>query len=95
MQLRVFAVLKKCFFPSSLVGYTQYLVDTRIEIVLACCNVYNYLMGVNPDEKQIAEVDNVLRNESHQQFTSTRLANNRGDSLLRDNIAVESGVTIC
>ena len=32
-------------------------VDTQYDIILACCILHNYLMGVDPDERLITEVD--------------------------------------
>ena len=31
----------------------NYCVDTQNEIILACCILHNYLMGVNPDEMKV------------------------------------------
>ena len=57
---RAFGVLKKRF---PIIGSTTeptYFVDTQIEIILACCIIHNYLMGMDPDETLIAEVDEEL-----------------------------------
>ena len=32
-------------------------VDTQYDIILACCILHNYLIGVDPNERLIAEVD--------------------------------------
>ena len=44
--------MTKLFFP----------VDTVTEIILACCILQNYLMGVDLDERLIAEVDQEISN---------------------------------
>ena len=31
----------------------NYCVDTQNEIILACCILHNYLMGVDPDEMKV------------------------------------------
>jgi hypothetical protein len=57
---RAFGVSKKRF---PIIGSTTeptYSVDTQTEIILACCIIHNYLMGVDPDERLIAEVDEEL-----------------------------------
>ncbi|KAF2311201.1 hypothetical protein GH714_020129 [Hevea brasiliensis] len=38
----------------------HYSFETMTEIVLACCIIHNFLMGVDPDENLIAEVDREL-----------------------------------
>ena len=38
----------------------QYNVETKSEIVLACCMLHNFLMGIDPDEELISEVDREL-----------------------------------
>ncbi|KAL6350569.1 hypothetical protein AAG906_019216 [Vitis piasezkii] len=38
----------------------HYPIDTQSNIILACCILHNYLMGVDPDERSIAEVDREL-----------------------------------
>ncbi|KAH7841700.1 hypothetical protein Vadar_033186 [Vaccinium darrowii] len=56
---RTFGVVKKRF---PIIGNTQpnYSVDTQSNIILACCIIHNFLMGVDPDEELIAEVDREL-----------------------------------
>ncbi|KAA8544664.1 hypothetical protein F0562_019489 [Nyssa sinensis] len=60
---RAFGVLKKQF---PIIGSTTeptYSVETQSEIILACCILHNYLMGVDPDEGIINEVDQELLNQ--------------------------------
>ena len=54
---RAFGVLKKRFPIIASITEPNYYVDTQNEIILACCMLHNYLMGVDPDESLIAEVD--------------------------------------
>ena len=54
---RAFGVLKKRFpIIASTIG-PSYYVDIQNEIILACCILHNYFMGVDPDEHLIAKVD--------------------------------------
>ncbi|XP_059639463.1 protein ALP1-like [Cornus florida] len=41
-----------------------YDVNTQVDIILACCIIHNYLMGMDPDESLINEVDRELLNET-------------------------------
>ena len=54
---RAFGVLKKRFPIVTSTTKPNYCVDTQNEIILACCILHNYLMGVDPDESLIVEVD--------------------------------------
>lgn len=56
---QAFGVVKKRF---PIIGNTQpnYSVDTQFDIILACCIIHNFLMGVDPDEELIGEVDQEL-----------------------------------
>ncbi|KAF2293662.1 hypothetical protein GH714_003932 [Hevea brasiliensis] len=57
---RAFGVLKKRFPIIASGTEPHYSFETMIEIVLACCIIHNFLMGVDPDENLIAEVDREL-----------------------------------
>ncbi|KAK2650773.1 hypothetical protein Ddye_018262 [Dipteronia dyeriana] len=60
---RAFGVLNKRF---PIIGSTtepNYSADTQSSITLACCILHNYLMGVDPDESLIEEVDKKISNE--------------------------------
>ena len=54
---RAFGVLKKRFPIIASTTEPNYCVDTQNEIILACCILLNYLVGVDPDESLIAEVE--------------------------------------
>ena len=61
------------------------------EIILACFILHNFLMGVDPDEDLIAEVDAELLDAHHTAPTVSGTICNDVDSrvgaMLRDNIA--------
>ena len=54
---RAFGVLKKRFPIIASTIEPSYYVDTKNEFILSCCILHNYLMGVDPDESLIPEVD--------------------------------------
>ncbi|GLT99855.1 hypothetical protein SLE2022_172670 [Rubroshorea leprosula] len=89
---RVFGVLKRKF--EILRGGTEsfYGVRTQNLIILACCIIHNFLMGVDPDEELIAEVDMELRKQENLQQTRTSREEeedaSRGE-MLRDVIATD------
>ncbi|GMP33597.1 hypothetical protein CsSME_00006844 [Camellia sinensis var. sinensis] len=58
---KAFGVLKKRFPILGSGTEPYYDVDTQANIVLACCILHNYLMGVDPNESLIEEVDTELR----------------------------------
>ena len=54
---RAFGVLKKRYLIIASNTEPNYCVDTKNEIILSCRILHNYLMGVDPDESRIVEVD--------------------------------------
>ncbi|KAK9282949.1 hypothetical protein L1049_011174 [Liquidambar formosana] len=88
---RAFGVLKKRFSIIASGTEAHYSVDTTTEIVLACGILHNYLMGVDPDERLIAEVDRELMNNEICTEEEYRMNNNSDDSrqgaIIRDAIA--------
>ena len=54
---RALGVLKKRFRIIASGTEPHYLVDTQSDIILACCILHNYLMGVDPNERLVVEVD--------------------------------------
>nr|XP_023915784.1 uncharacterized protein LOC112027337 [Quercus suber] len=66
-------------------------VDTVTEIILACCILHNYLMGIDPDERLIAEVDQEISNDDiHNEArnnTNDSDADARKGAILRTSIA--------
>lgn len=65
--------------------------NTVTEIVLACCILHNYLMGVDLDERLIAEVDReLMHSEVHiddTYNTSTEDDDATQGAIIRDSIA--------
>ncbi|KAK0585865.1 hypothetical protein LWI29_035260 [Acer saccharum] len=63
---RAFGVLKKRFPIISTGTESHFSVGTLTKIVLACCILHNYLMGADPDEQILREVDQELWNNESQ-----------------------------
>ncbi|KAK9269263.1 hypothetical protein L1049_001033 [Liquidambar formosana] len=88
---RCFGVLKKRFPIIGSLTDPTYSFDTQTEIILACSILHNFLMGVDPDENIIAEVDRELENGT-QPREALRYRDNddedaRRGAIIRDNIA--------
>ncbi|GKV29285.1 hypothetical protein SLEP1_g38222 [Rubroshorea leprosula] len=89
---RAFGVLKRRF--EILRGGTESLYGVRTQnlIILACCIIHIFLIGVDPDEELIVEVDMELRNQENLQQTRTSREEeedaSRGE-MLRDVIVVD------
>ncbi|GAA0160753.1 hypothetical protein LIER_39095 [Lithospermum erythrorhizon] len=71
----------------------HYDVKTHTKIILACCIIHNFLMGVDPDENILREVDHEL--SSSNGLDTGIAANNLTDEedvargqCLRDSIVV-------
>ncbi|XP_050280325.1 uncharacterized protein LOC126721316 [Quercus robur] len=88
---RTFGVLKKQFPIISGMTEPFFPVDIVTEIILACCILHNYLMGVDPDERLIAEVDQEISNDDiHNEARNSRNdsdADARRGAILRTSIA--------
>ncbi|XP_059658630.1 uncharacterized protein LOC132304951 [Cornus florida] len=61
---RIFGVLKKRFPIIGSSTEQTYDVNTQVDIILACCIIHNYLMGMDPDESLINEVHQELLNKT-------------------------------
>ncbi|RVW75767.1 putative nuclease HARBI1 [Vitis vinifera] len=88
---RAFGVLKKRFPIIASGTEPHYPVDTQSDIILACCILHNYLMGVDPDERLIAEVDRELFSEEAE-FESMVLSlaeKCKEGEILREKIAMD------
>ncbi|XP_073139084.1 uncharacterized protein [Henckelia pumila] len=90
---RAVSVLKKRFSILASGAEPNYNVETHSEIILACCILHNFLMGVEPDERLIVEVDSEL---THEDIVNEENANSRGRSesskhgiMIRNRIAQE------
>ena len=90
---RTFGVLKKQF--PIIFGMTEpfFPVDTVTEIILACFILHNYLMGIDPDERLIVEVDQEISNDDidtkARKSTNDSNANARRGAILRTSIATK------
>ena len=88
---RTFGVLKKRFPIISGMTEPFFPVDTVSKIILAYCILHNYLMGVDPDEKMIAEVDQEISNgDTHNEArnsTNDSDADARRGAILRTSVA--------
>jgi len=88
---RTFGVLKKRFFIISRMTEPFFPVDIVTEIILACCILHNYLMGVDPDERLIAEFDQeILNGDIHNEARNNANDSNadaRRGAILRTSIA--------
>ncbi|XP_054824887.1 protein ALP1-like [Prosopis cineraria] len=86
---RTFGVLKKKFPIIGSGTEPHYAFETMVDIVIACCILHNYLMGVDPDENLIAQVDHELsrNHDMDDQVASNQEDDYRQGSNLRDNIA--------
>jgi len=87
---RTFGVLKKRFPIIASGTEPHYSFEAMIDIVLACCILHNFLMGVDIDEALIAEVDHeLLQNDIDRSQTQQRDEDYRLGSLLREAITTE------
>ncbi|KAG6486803.1 hypothetical protein ZIOFF_055383 [Zingiber officinale] len=86
---RAFGVLKKRFPIIASGTEPHYEINIRTDIILACCILHNFLMGVDPDERLISEVDHELSVNYDNEVS----CNERQDddwsqgNMIRDNIA--------
>ena len=95
---RSFGVLKKRFPILGSGTEPYYSVETQADMVIAGCILHNYLMGVDPDERLIAEVDAELNeqqvtsstgisSETQETRTSSKAWDCREEEILRGRIA--------
>ncbi|KAL5545272.1 hypothetical protein UlMin_009056 [Ulmus minor] len=86
---RVFGILKKRFPILGSGAEPYYHVDTQANIVVAECILHNYLMGIDPNEELIAEVDEELMREpiSSDVAISSQTQQCREGEILRERIA--------
>ncbi|XP_057456053.1 uncharacterized protein LOC130747206 [Lotus japonicus] len=86
-----FGVLKKRFPIIQSATEPTFGVTTQKKIILACCILHNYLMGVDPNENLIDEVQREVASgsgfqEGHQTHREDNDDSARGE-LIRDNVA--------
>lgn len=90
---RAFGVLKKRFPIIASGAEPDYPIRTHICIIVACCILHNFLMGVDPNNRLVEEVDAELMNATIGSSAAIGLGNERQDEefrrgmLLRENIA--------
>ena len=88
---RAFGVFKKRFPIIVSTTEPNYCIDTQNEIILACCILHNYLMGVDPDESLIAEVDEEVSHSHRERVGPTPREDDedaRQGDIIRDSIAL-------
>ena len=88
---RTFGVLKKRFPIIASTTEPSYCVDTQNEIILACCILHNYLMGVDLDESLITEVDEEVLHFHRERVAPTPREDDedaRQGDIIRDSIAL-------
>ncbi|XLT37097.1 hypothetical protein HN873_068389 [Arachis hypogaea] len=89
---RSFGVLKKRFAIITSGTEPHYDFKTMIEIVVACCILHNFLMGVDPDPHLIAQVDRELQENNPEEDEVVRYEQDedyRRGAILRDEIATQ------
>ena len=87
---RSFGVLKKRF--PIIYGATEphYDVATVTEIVIVCCILHNYLMGVDPNEKLINKVDCDLLSQTREIEETYNRHNDDED--VRQGVAIRNNI---
>ncbi|XP_016182102.1 putative nuclease HARBI1 isoform X1 [Arachis ipaensis] len=89
---RSFGVLKKRFAIITSGTEPHYDFETMTEIVLACCILHNFLMGVDSDPHLIAQVDRELQENNPEEDEVVRHEQDedyRRGAILRDEIAAQ------
>ena len=86
---RAFGVLKKRFPIIASATEPNYGVKTQNKIIVACCILHNYLIGVDPDEKLLDEVDAELWNRpiSQENYNVDEGEETRKGEYIKDSIA--------
>ncbi|KAJ4807876.1 nuclease [Rhynchospora pubera] len=90
---RSIGILKKKFPIIASGSEPYYDEETVSDLFLACCIIHNYLMGVDPDEELIAQVDEEIMHSEIESNTlsssSSRNDNYRLGEQIRDDIALK------
>ncbi|KAJ1680969.1 hypothetical protein LUZ63_022717 [Rhynchospora breviuscula] len=90
---RSIGVLQKKFPIIASGSEPYYDEETVSDVFLACCIIHNYLMGVDPDEELIAQVDEEIMHSEIESNTlsisSSRNENYRLGEEIRDDIALK------
>ena len=88
---RAFSVLKKRVPIIASTIEPTYCANTQNEIILSCCILHNYLMGVNLDESLIAKVDEEVLHSHREHVAPTPREDGedaRQGDIIRDFIAL-------
>ena len=88
---RVFGVLNKWFHIIASTTEPSYYVDTQNEIILVCCILHNYLIGVDLDESLIAKVDEEVLHSYRERAALTPREDDedaRQGDIIRDSIVL-------
>ncbi|XP_039134153.1 uncharacterized protein LOC120271529 [Dioscorea cayenensis subsp. rotundata] len=88
---RAFGIVKKRFPIIGSSTEPHYGLETQKEIIFACFILHNYLMGVDPNDAILAQVDNELEHEPHEE-NHHRAENNEEThegEIIRDAIAAD------
>ena len=89
---RTFGVLKKWFPIIS--GMTKHFFQLiqLLRLSLACCILHNYLIGIDPDERLIAEVDQEISNDDI--HNEARNSTNESDVDARRGVILWTSIAI-
>ncbi|CAH9145871.1 unnamed protein product [Cuscuta epithymum] len=83
---RAFGVLKKRFPIMASADEPNFDVRTHTRIILACCILHNFLMGVDPDEVILREVDEELANRTDAEHENQADDVNEEDDVARGQV---------
>ncbi|GAV62916.1 LOW QUALITY PROTEIN: DDE_4 domain-containing protein, partial [Cephalotus follicularis] len=82
---RGFGILKKHFCVLDAEPFWSFA--TQVDVVLACCVIPNHIMGVDPNDPVVQEVNNEIRSRSERQTHKEEREENREWLAKRDNMA--------
>ncbi|CAH9085871.1 unnamed protein product [Cuscuta epithymum] len=83
---RAFGVLKKRFPIMANADEPKFDVRRHTRIILACCILHNFLMGVDPDEDILREVDEELANRTDVEHENQADDVNEEDDVARGQV---------
>ncbi|GAV77660.1 LOW QUALITY PROTEIN: DDE_4 domain-containing protein [Cephalotus follicularis] len=80
-----FGILKKHFRVLDAEPFWSFA--TQVDVVLACCVIHNHIMGVDPSDPVVQEVNNEIRSRSERQTHREEREENMEWLAKRDNMA--------
>ncbi|XP_056685325.1 uncharacterized protein [Spinacia oleracea] len=86
---RALGVLKKRFSLIASSTEPYFTFDTQRDVFLAGCILHNFLMGIDPDEELIAEVDRELLSSRRRNRHNAIDEDTEEGKIIRDNIAAQ------